>query len=137
MQRNKPNQKYINTSTQKNIKAFSISLAVSLILFVSLSLVLSLILLKSPNPVNSYIMYFYGLSSIPAFIGGFISSKSSTLKGIISGLISGVIYLLVITLVLLIVSKFHIRADILIYYLIEVIFACIGGISGANTKRRK
>ncbi len=133
---NKPKSK--NSSfLSKNIIGITLSSVISIIILALLTAVISLILLKSEKLADNYISYFYFSAVLSSFIGGFISSKSCTLKGILSGLISSLAFNLILTIILLLVSRGHIRADSCILYTIATVFFVLGGITGANTKRRK
>lgn len=133
---NKPKSK--NSSfLSKNIIGITLSSIISIIILTLLTAIISLILLKSEKLADNYIIYFYFSAILSSFIGGFISSKSCTLKGIFSGLISSLAFNLILTIILLFVSQGHIRADSCILYTITTVFFILGGIAGANTKRRK
>lgn len=126
-----------NSQPSKNFIGITLSSVISIIILVILTALISLILLKSERVSDSYIMYFYFCSVFSSIIGGFISSKSCTFKGIFSGLIASLAYNLMLTVILLFVSKGHIRADAGILYALSTLFFVLGGIFGANTKRRK
>lgn len=126
-----------DSALTKNILGIALSSAISITILGALTAIISVILLKSEQTADSYIVYFYCSSVFSAFIGGFISSKSCTLKGIFSGLISSLAYNLIITIILLFVSQGHLRADTGILYAVTTLFFVLGGIAGANTKRRK
>lgn len=126
-----------NSGLTKNIIGSSLSAGISIIILVILTAFVSLILLKSETIAESYIMYFYFCSVFSSFIGGFISSKKCSFKGIFSGLISSLVYNFLLTIILLFICKGHIRPDTGILYALSTVFFVLGGIAGANTKRRK
>lgn len=139
MRKSKANKSNIknNSLFLKNVIGITLSSVISIVILVILTALISLILLKSERIADSYIMYFYFCSVFSSLIGGFISSKSCTFKGIFSGLIASLAYNLMLTVILLFFSKGHIRADTGILYALSTLFFVLGGIGGANTKRRK
>lgn len=135
--KSKSKGKTTQSALTKNIIGIILSSVISFVILSVMTAVIALILLKSESVADSYIMYLYFSTVISAFIGGFISSKSCTLKGIFSGLISSVAFNLLLTVILLFASKGQIRADTGILYAVSTLFFVLGGIAGANTKRRK
>lgn len=133
----KPKGKTTDSALTKNIIGTALTSVISIIILSVLTSIIALILLKSETVAESYIMYFYFITVLSSFVGGFISSKSCTLKGIFSGLISSVAFNFFLTIILLFASKGHIRADTGILYAVSTFFFVLGGIAGANTKRRK
>lgn len=138
MRKNKSRNKLkMDSGISKNILGITLSAESAIIILVILTILISFILLKSEKISDSYIMHFYFCSVLSAFIGGFISSKSCTFKGIFSGLISSLVYNFTLTIILLFVCKGKIRPDTGILYALTTGFSVLGGIVGANTKRRK
>ena len=104
-----------------------------------LTFVFSIILANRPTLNSDMILLVYFVVSvlIGAIVNGFISSLSGLFKGIISGLISSVLYIIIILIFMLIASGNSINSYCLLLILGIIIFSTIGGIIGANLKRKR
>lgn len=121
----------------KNFLGLSISNFVGLVFVVILTLLLSAIVSKTAILTNSIGAYFIGSVMIGSIVVGFIASKKSELKGIISGVVSSIIFSFIITILMLLFSRAQLSPKTIFLYIAIVICGTIGGIVGANTKRRK
>lgn len=121
----------------QNTFGFVLSSVIGIITTFIISIFLTLILNKSeylPQKLNLYLSFAVVLGSL---ISGFISSFKCSLKGILSGLASAIPLSLFITVALLFFSDGKIISETGFLYLVIFIFSSLGGILGANTKRRK
>ena len=121
----------------KNIKGIMISNVIGIITIILLTIVGSFILTKSSTLVNSSAIYFIGSIAIGALITGFVASKKCEFKGVVSGIISSLILIFLLTIIMLVFSNGRLISQVAILYIEIVVFSTIGGIIGANTKRRK
>ena len=121
----------------KNFLGLSISNFAGLVFVVILTLLLSAIVSKTAILTNSIGAYFIGSVMISSIVVGFIASKKSELKGIVSGVVSSIIFSFIITILMLLFSRAQLSPKTIFLYIAIVICGTIGGIVGANTKRRK
>lgn len=121
----------------QNAIGIIIANSVGIICTVLMSLICSCILMKSTTLTNAVKIYFIACVVLGAFINGFIASKKCTTKGIISGLASSITFCLIIIIIMLFFAKGQLAFSTLFLCLGMVICSAIGGIFGANTKRRK
>lgn len=137
MQKKQRKKVKVSSGISGNVIGILISALSAIIITFLLTALIAFLQLKSEKIADSYIMYFYFCAVSSSFIGGFISSKKCTFKGVISGLVTSLIYNFILTVILLFVSSGKLRADTGILYAITTAFFALGGIAGANTKRRK
>lgn len=121
----------------KNFLGLSISNFAGLVFVVILTLLLSAIISKTAILTNSIGAYFICSIMISSIVVGFIASKKSELKGIISGVVSSIIFSFIVTILMLLFSRAQLSSKTIFLYIAIVICGTIGGIVGANTKRRK
>lgn len=121
----------------KNFVSLSISSVIGNILTIFLTFIISYIISKSEN-IPSYLgILFLFCIACGNILSGFIASKRCNFKGIISGLICSIPNALIITLIILFFSNSKINEKTLLLYLFIIFCSSVGGIIGANTKRRK
>lgn len=123
--------------TTKNIIGILLSSGIGFITVFLLTLAASLVLTKSSVISNSATIYFIGSVAISSLITGFTASKRCTLKGLLSGIIASLLLIVLITIMMLFFSHGRLIHETGFLYLGIIIFSAIGGIAGANTKRRK
>lgn len=121
----------------ENIIGISTSSVVGIIVVFVLTFLFSLILNKSQKLPDNLTWYLMGIVVVGALVNGLISTIRCKLKGIISGVVSAVPFSLFITIALLVFSAGQIESKTGILYLLIFVVSTIGGILGANTKRRK
>lgn len=121
----------------QNVVWITISSIIAIIVTFILSFFFSLILNKSVTLPENPNFYLTGIALIGALINGVISTFKCKLKGVVSGVVTSIPFALFITIVLLSFSKGHIESKTGILYLLIFIVSAIGGILGANIKRRK
>ena len=104
-----------------------------------LSFIFSVILSNRPmlNSQHILLVYFVVSVLIGALINGIISSLSGLFKGIISGLISSILYIIIILIFMLIASSNGLNLYCLFLICGIIIFSIVGGIIGANLKRKR
>lgn len=90
--------------------------------------------MSSHKETINYLIYIF------ICLGAFLVGKSTFNKfkgrGILTGALGSVPYFLVILILVLVFSKFNLNAFILIIPIISIIFGSVGGIIGANSKKR-
>lgn len=121
----------------ENFIGFVFSNVISIAITLIISVLFSLLLNKSEKLPDNLSWYLMGIIFVGALINGFISTFRCRLKGIISGLVSAIPFSLCVTVALLCFSAGHISSKTGILHLIIFIASAVGGILGANTKRRK
>lgn len=121
----------------ENLIGITISSIVGITITFLLSMLLSFIINKSQYLPQNLSWYLMGAVAIGAFSNGFISTFRCKLKGIFSGLVSAILFSLFITVALLIFSNGHIESKTGLLFVFIFVFSTLGGILGANTKRRK
>ena len=121
----------------KNIIDLMISSVIGVIFTVFLTFVISFIISKSENLPNYTAVLFLLCVAIGNTLGGFIASKKCNFKGIISGILCSIPNSIIITIIMLFFTDGKISEKTIILFFIVLIFSTIGGIVGANTKRRK
>lgn len=121
----------------KNLIGLSISSFVGVVLVIVLTLLLSAIISKTAILTNSIGAYFIGCIMVSSIIVGFIASKKCELKGIVSGVVSSILFSFIVTIFMLLFSRAQLSPKTIFLYIAIVICGTIGGIIGANTKRRK
>lgn len=126
----------INPS-MKNLVAILTSNAISLVCTVFLTAICSLILMKSQVLSDSLTPYFVGCLAIGSLINGFISAKKCSLKGILSGLISAVPFAFVIVIIMIFFTRGQLAPNTFLVLLTALVCSTLGGIFGANTRRRR
>lgn len=137
MQKKQRKKVKVSSGISGNVVGILVSALSAIIITFLLTAFIAFLQLRSEKIADSYIMYFYFCGVFSSFIGGFISSKKCTFKGVISGLITSLTYNFILTVILLFVSLGKLRADTGILYAVTTAFFALGGIAGANTKRRK
>lgn len=125
------------TARNKNIIGIIVSLLAGFIITISISLICALALYKSENLPDSLMLYLTGSVLLGALISGFTASKKCAFKGIVSGLISSVPFVSLNIVLMLIFSKGRLAYESVFLIAGIIICSAIGGIFGANTKRRR
>ena len=121
----------------ENLIGVAISSVVGVAISFLLSVFFSFIINKSQKLPENLSWYLMGTVLIGALVNGFLSTFRCKLKGIISGLTSAVLFSLFITVTLLAFSGGHIEGKTGVLYILIFVFSALGGVIGANTKRRK
>ena len=121
----------------KNLIGLGISSVSGTIIAVILSFIFSYIFANAETLSESMGAVFVICIFIGGLICGIISARLTNLKGLVSGSIASIIYLLLITIIMLFFANGRLSATTLFLYLGTVIASIIGGIFGANLKRRK
>jgi|GEM_PF-5364396 len=131
-------KKELNPSI-KIIVNFTRSSIIGTLVCLLFTLIFSFILTKRAMLNSEIIVLIYFVVSvlIGALVNGFISSRQGHFKGIISRLISSILYSLLILIFMLIASGNTLNSYCFILIVGIVIFAAIGGILGANIKRKR
>ena len=125
------------SSTTKNIVGILLSAVCGAIFSVILTFIFSYIFTNAEIISKSVNAIFVGCVLLGGFFCGIFSSRLAALKGIISGIISSLIYSLIITVIMLFFAEGKLSASTLFLYIGTVVVSAIGGICGANIKRRK
>lgn len=125
------------SSTAKNIIGILLSVAIGILIAVILSLIFSYIFANAETLTDSVGAIFVACIMIGGFFCGIFSSRFTAFKGIVSGVISSIIYSLIITVIMLFFTDGKLSVNTLFLYIGAVIVSIIGGICGANIKRRK
>lgn len=125
------------SSTTKNITGILLSAIFGTIITVIFSFVFSYIFANAETISKSVGAIFVGCILLGGFFCGVFSSRITNLKGIISGIISSLIYSLIITVIMLFFTDGRLSASTLFMYMGTIVVSAIGGICGANIKRRK
>ena len=115
---------------------FVSSLVGTSVIFIA-TLIFSFLFYKSIDLPRNLHMFLSICIVIGSFVSGYISSFKCKFKGFISGLLSSFVLSLTITVSLLFFSNGHIINKAGFLYILIIIFSVLGGILGANTKRRK
>lgn len=125
------------SSFNKNLIGLGISAIFGTIISVILTLLFSYIFANSKTLSDSISVIFVACILVGGLICGIISARLTELKGIISGIISSVIYFLLITIIMLFFADGRLSATTFLLCLGTYVTSIIGGIGGANIKRRK
>lgn len=123
--------------TTKNIIGIVLSAVIGAALSFILTLVFSYIFANAETLTNSIGAIFIACIMLGGFFCGIFSSRLTAFKGIVSGVLSSILYLLTITLIMLFFADGRLSADTLFLYIGIILVGIIGGICGANIKRRK
>lgn len=121
----------------ENFIGITISSVVGVLITFLLSIFFSFLLNKSQKLPENLSWYLMGVVIIGALSNGVLSTFRCKLKGIISGLVSATLFALFITVTLLVFSNGQIEGKTGIIYLLIFVFSALGGVLGANIKRRK
>lgn len=121
----------------KNLVGILTANGVSLICTVFLTVLCSLILMKSQVLSSSLTMYFIGCLALGAVINGLVSSKKCSFKGILSGLLSSLPFAFFITVIMIFFTRGKLSLNTLYIWLTAAVCSTVGGILGANTRRRR
>lgn len=121
----------------KNFINLLFSSSLGLLSTIIITFIVSLIITSSSEYPKYTSVFFIISVIISCIISGFIASKKCNFKGIISGLLCSIPYSLFITVIMLFFTNCKLKESTIILYLIIIICSTIGGIVGANTKRRK
>ena len=121
----------------KNAIGIAIASVVGTICTVLLTLICSYILMKSEVLSNTVGIYFIACVVCGALLNGFIASKKCTIKGILAGLAASIPFSLAVIIIMLFFTKGQLAFSTLFLCLGIILCSAIGGIFGANTKKRK
>lgn len=135
--RNKSKNKSENMMPIQKIIITAVSGAVGTVISVLLTLIFSVVLSKSPTLSDKSGVYFIISVLLGGFVCGVISSRKSRLKGIVAGALSSLFFCLFIFALMLIFSHGQLIQQTAFLAAATVILCVIGGICGANMKRRK
>lgn len=125
------------SSTFKNITGILFSASIGTVICLMISLVFSYIFTKSETISDSVGAIFVACVLFGGFFGGIFSSRFTTLKGIVAGVISSLVYSLIITVIMLCFAEGRLSANTIFLFVGTIVVSVIGGICGANIKRRK
>ena len=125
------------SSFNKNLIGLSLSAVVGTIISVILTLLFSYIFANSETLSDSISVIFVACILFGGLICGIVSARLTEFKGIISGIISSVVYFLLITIIMLFFADGRLSATTFLLCLGIFVVSIIGGILGANIKRRK
>lgn len=125
------------SSTTRNITGIILSAAIGTVICMVISLAFSYIFANAEILTDSFKAFFVASVLLGVFFCGIFSSRLTYLKGIVSGVLSSIIYLLIITVIMLFFSSGKLSANTAFLYLGIIVVGVIGGICGANIKRRK
>ncbi len=123
--------------TAKNIIGILLSGIIGAIVAVIISLIFSYIFANAETVSKSISAIFVGCILLGAFFCGFFSPRLTMLKGIVSGILSSLLYLFIITVIMLFFTNGRLATSMLFMYAGTIVVSTIGGICGANIKRRK
>ncbi len=121
----------------QNIIGILISSSVGTIITFIASFLFAFLLYKSLDLPEKLYTYLSVSIILGALASGYISSFKCKLKGVVSGVLSSIIFCLIVTVFLLLFSNGQIINQTGILYVLIIFFSALGGILGANTKRRK
>ena len=121
----------------KNAIGIATASVIGIICTVLLSVICSYILMKSEVLSDTVGLYFIACVLCGAILNGFTASKKCTVKGILSGLIASIPFSLTVIIIMLFFTKGQLSFNTLFLCLGIVLCSTVGGIFGANTKRRK
>jgi putative membrane protein (TIGR04086 family) len=137
MRKNTSRRKIELTFPVKNL----IGLLVSSLIGATTTLVATLIfsyLISNSETISSYsFIYLIFSVIIGGFLCGFIGSSILPFKGLVSGLMCSALYTIIIYILLFIFSQGNLSAYSFLLVLLMIVSSIIGGITKANTKRRK
>ena len=137
MRKNTSRRKIELTFPVKNL----IGLLVSSLIGTTTTLVATLIfsyLISNSETISSYsFIYLIFSVIIGGFLCGFIGSSILPFKGLVSGLMCSAPYTIIIYILLFIFSQGNLSAYSFLLVLLIMVSSIIGGITKANTKRRK
>ena len=125
------------SSVNKKLVGIGVSSTAGTVITVILTILFSYTFANSETLSNSIGVIFIGCLLVGALICGVISSRMTDFKGIIAGVVSSHIYCLLITVIMLFFSDGKLSANTFFLYLGICFTSAIGGILGANIKRRK
>ncbi|MGN0569076.1 MAG: TIGR04086 family membrane protein [Candidatus Fimenecus sp.] len=135
--RNKSKNKSESMMPIQKIIITAVSGAAGTIISVLLTLIFSAVLSKSPALSDKLGIYFIISVLLGGFFCGLISSRKSRLKGIVAGALSSLFFCLFIFALMLIFSHGQLSSQTAFLAVAMIILCVVGGICGANMKRRK
>lgn len=100
-------------------------------------LILSYIISKSSNLPSHTGAYFLACIGLGSVLSGIISSKKCNLKGLLAGLFCSIPNSIFVTIIMLFFTNGQLSESTIILYALIIICSTVGGIIGANTKKRK
>ena len=121
----------------KNVINLLISSLIGILFAIIMTFIFSFILSHSESLSKITNLYFIISVYSGGLICGFIATKLLSYKGFVSGLLSGIPFSLIIVILMIVISKQILNVFSYIFILGIIIVCTIGGIIGANTKRRK
>ena len=137
MQKKLSRRKKELTNTTKNIVGIIISSAFGFIMTLIATFMMSFLISKSQK-MPGYIGALFLISvSFGCILSGVIASRKCNFKGIISGLTCSFPNALLITVTMLFFTNGNVNEKTIFLYLLIILCSGIGGIIGANMKRRK
>ena len=125
------------SSVNKKIIGLCISSFIATLITVILTILFSYIFAHIETLSSSISAIFICCVLAGAILCGSISSRITDFKGIIAGVLSALIYCLLITIIMLFFSDGKLMSGTLFLYLAICLTSTIGGILGANIKKRK
>ncbi|MBO5334195.1 MAG: TIGR04086 family membrane protein [Clostridia bacterium] len=121
----------------KNILGVVLSSFAGIALSITLTFIISYIISKTSVLSIHLKIYFSVCVGLGSIFGGFISSKKCNFKGLLSGFLSSIPNSLIVIVFMVIFSNGQLKESTVIIFLLIIICSTLGGIIGANTKRRK
>lgn len=137
MRKNVLKRKNDMSITTKNIIGIVLSAIIGMVISLILSLIFSYIFANAETLTNSVGALFIACLMLGGFFCGMFSSRLTAFKGIVSGVLSSILYSLIITVIMLFFADGRLSANTLFLYIGIIVVGIIGGICGANIKRRK
>lgn len=125
------------SATARNIIGIIISSVIGAVICLILTLVFSYVFANAEVLTNSVSAIFIACIMLGGFFCGALSSRLTAFKGIVSGILTSILYSLIITVIMLFFSDGRLSGNALFLYIGIIIVGIIGGICGANIKRRK
>lgn len=125
------------SKVQCNITYIIFSSLISYIIAILLSLIFSFCINKLETLPKYIPVFLIGSILVGALINGIICVRKTYLKGIVSGFIASPIYSIMILITLLIFSHYKLTTSAIFLFIGILLASIIGGIIGANFKRRK
>lgn len=123
--------------TAKNIIGIVLSAVIGTVICLILSLIFSYVFANAETLTNSVGAIFVACIMLGGFFSGIFSSRLTAFKGIVAGTLASILYSLIVTVIMLFFADGRLSANTLFLFIGIIVVGIIGGICGANIKRRK
>lgn len=124
--------KKVNTNINKPIFIYILSVLKGIPISFAGILITSLLHTSNGSFTFFTKIMIYAVVGAGCFISGYISNKKLKGRGIINGLITAIICTIFYTLIIILVMKFQVNENILLFLLTIIISSVAGGIVSAN-----